>query len=159
MPTNDAWLAEVAGFTIWPAAEATADPLTLAWLPNEQIAEAWRHYVKDTAIPDTTPPPSPTNVRIDGNRMSWSCNADLESGLACFEIELNGEVIAQVPEQPQNRFGRPLFQNLLYSDTPTQPLAEMAFSLPTPPAGASYGVIAVNTVGLKSAPTAILYQP
>ncbi len=159
MPTAAAWLAEVAGFTAWPAAEAEGRAETLAWLPNEQIAAAWTHYVKDTAIPDTTPPPSPTNVRIEGGQLCWSCTADLESGLAAFVIEQDGLVIAQVPKQPQNHFGRPLFQNLLYSDTPTQPLAEMAFTLPKPTAGRRYGVVAVNTVGLKSAPTAILYQP
>jgi hypothetical protein len=76
--------------------------------------------------------------------------ADLESGLACFVIKHNGSIIGQVPETPQNRYGRPLFQNLLYSDTPTQPLADMVFTIPEPNAPDGYEVIAINTVGGKS---------
>lgn len=150
MPAADAWLAEVAGFAAWPAVAAEADPTTLAWLPNEAIADAWKHYVKDTAVPDNTPPPSPTAVQIEGDQLRWSCRADLESGLACFVIKHNGSIIGHVPETPQNRYGRPLFQNLLYSDTPAQPLAAMVFTIPEPDAPGGYEVIAVNTVGRES---------
>jgi len=159
MPTDKAWLAEVAGHKAWPAADATTEREQLAWLPNERIATAWTHYVRDTAIPDDTPPPSPTDLRIEGNQLRWSCQADPESGLAFFKIEQDGKSIAQVPEQPQNRYGRPLFQNLLYSDTPTQPLATMSFTLPETASGSTYSVIAVNTVGSTSSPTVIRYQP
>ena len=51
-----------------------------------------------------------------------------------------------------NRFGRPVFQNLLYSDTPTLPLNQMRFKIldanQTP--DAKYHVITVNTVGRTS---------
>jgi len=150
MPTADAWLAEVTGFAAWPAADVEADPTTLAWLPNEQVAEAWKYYVKDTAIPDNTLPPSPTVVRIEDNQLRWSGMADLESGLAYFIIKHNGSIIGKVPEKPKNRYGRPLFQNLLYSDTPSQPLAAMVFTIPEPAAPEGYQVIAVNTVGRES---------
>jgi hypothetical protein len=45
-----------------------------------------------------------------------------------------------------------IFQNLQYSDTPTQPLVQMRFSDTTAEVGKTYQyrVIAVNTVGLKS---------
>ena len=58
---SDAWLAEIAGFKAWPAHEAPNLKM-LAWLPNEMIAKKWMQYVKDTAVADTTPPPSPTNA-------------------------------------------------------------------------------------------------
>jgi len=84
--------------------------------------------------------------------LTWSAEADLESGLAYFVIERDGQVLANVPERPSNPFGRPLFQNLSYSDTPTQPLAEMRFVDTTAQPGKNYDyrVISVNTVGLKS---------
>jgi hypothetical protein len=49
-----------------------------------------------------------------------------------------------------------VFQNLQYSDTPTQPLVEMKFvdAQPKPDKKHTYRVIAVNTVGLKSKPSA-----
>ncbi len=121
------------------------------WLPGESVAKAWAQYVKDTAIADTTPPPAPTNLRVNGADLAWDCEADLESGLAGFIIERDGREIAKLPEQPKNPFGRPIFQNLQYSDTPTQPLVPMRFTDPTADGKPhKYRVIAVNTAGLKS---------
>ncbi len=155
MPTSGAWLAEPTGSTAVPAAKFDGDPGKAAWLPNESIARAWMQYVHDTAVTDTTPPPAPTNLRISGNELSWEAEADLESGLAGFIVERDGEFLANVPEEGKNPFGRPIFQNLQYSDTPTQPLVPMRFTDTKAEPGArhAYRVIALNTVGLKSAPS------
>lgn len=122
------------------------------WLPNAAIASAWARYTKDSAVADTTPPPAPSNLKVTGNVLTWTAEADLESGLAGFVIERDGVVLANLPEQPKNPFGRPLFQNLSYSDTPTQPLVEMKFTdtKAVPGQTHQYRVIAVNTAGLKS---------
>lgn len=122
------------------------------WLPNASVATAWTQYIKDSAVTDTTPPPSPTNLRVVGNLLTWSAESDLESGLASFVIERDGQFLVNVPEQGNNPFGRPIFQNLSYSDTPTQPLVELKYTDTTFEAGKAYQyrVIAVNTVGLKS---------
>jgi pimeloyl-ACP methyl ester carboxylesterase len=156
MPTQDVWLAGPTGFEAVPAAKFDGDPLKAAWLPNKAIAQAWMQYVKDTAVTDTTPPPTPTVLRVNGNELSWESAADVESGLAGFIIERDGEFLARAPEDGRNRFGRPLFQNLQYSDTPTQPLVPMRFTdtKADPARTHTYRVIAVNTVGLKSKPTA-----
>jgi hypothetical protein len=70
-------------------------------------------------------------------------------------VERDGTTLAKVPEQPVNPFGRPLFQNLQYSDTPTQPLVEPRFvdSSATPGMKHVYRVRAVNTTGLESPPS------
>lgn len=122
------------------------------WLPNQSIAKAWAQYVADTAVSDTTPPPKPTHVRVEGNEVTWQAEADLESGLAAFIIQRDGKFLARVPEQGKNPFGRPIFQNLQYSDTPTQPLVQMRFVDTNHETGKQheYHVIAVNTVGLQS---------
>jgi pimeloyl-ACP methyl ester carboxylesterase len=152
MPTKGAWLAPLLGAEASPAAKFAGEVSKAVWLPNEAIAKAWMHFVKDTAIPDTTPPPAPTNVRVNGSELAWDAEADLESGLASFIIERDGEVVGHVPEQVKNPFGRPIFQGLQYSDTPNQPLVKMAFTDTKAEAGKkhAYRVIAVNTVGLKS---------
>ena len=139
-----------------PAATFAGDPLQAGWLPNETIAALWMQYVKDTAVADGTPPPAPTNVRVSGNEITWEAEADLESGLAGFIIERDGEFLANYPEGAKNPFGRPLFQNLQYSDTPTQPLVPMRYtdSGAEPGKKHGYSVIAVNTVGMKSKPAA-----
>lgn len=155
MPTDGVWLADVTGNDAVPAAEFAGDPLKSGWLPNEAIARAWMQYVKDTAVADTTPPPAPMNVRVSGNEVSWEAEADLESGLASFVIERDGKVLAALPEQVRNPFGRPVFQNLQYSDTPAQPLVPLKYSddKAEPGKNHTYRVIAVNTVGLNSSPS------
>ena len=154
MPTDDVQLAELLRTESVPAARFAGDPRSAVWLPNRDFAAAWSQYVRDTAVADETPPPAPADVNVEGDTITWTAEADLESGLAYFVIERDGEVYAQVPDQPENRFGRPLFQNLQYSDTPVQPLAQMRFVDEHPESGKrhSYRVVAVNTVGLRSAP-------
>jgi hypothetical protein len=156
MPTDNAWLASPSGFNAVPAAKFEGDPLKAAWFPNASVAQRWMQYVKDTAVADTSAPPAPTNLRVKGNQLNWSADADLESGLARFIIRRDGKFLSNVPKQSKNRFGRPIFQNLQYSDTPTQPLVPMQFTDTTAEPGKqhTYSVVAVNTVGLKSKPTA-----
>ena len=155
MPTDSAQLAPILGGDPIFAAKYTGESNSRGWLPNEAIATAWKEYVADTNVTDKTPPPPPTNVRLKGNELSWEADADVESGLAGFVIERDGKALANVPEQAKNPFGRPLFQNLQYSDTPSQPLVRMQFTDAKPQAGKkhSYRVIAVNTAGLKSEPS------
>jgi poly(3-hydroxybutyrate) depolymerase len=157
MPETDAWLAplhsgEASAAAPVPAAQFTGAVEKSVWLPNGAIAQAWAQYVKDTAVADSTPPPAPTNLRVAGSELTWEAEADLESGLAGFVIERDGQFLANLPEQGKNAFGRPIFQNLSYSDTPTQPLVEMRFTDAGAEAGKThrYRVIAVNTAGLKS---------
>ena len=135
-----------------PSAKFTEAKEKSVWLPNKSIAQAWAKYVKDTIVRDVTPPPAPANLRINGNELTWDAEADVESGLAHFIIERDGKFLATVPERGRNSFGRPIFQNLQYSDTPTQPLVPMRFTDATSQAGKAhrYRVIAVNTAGLKS---------
>jgi len=118
--------------------------------PNETIARAWMQYSLDTRVADTTPPPAPKHIRVVGKELSWEADADLESGLQKFIIQRDGMEIGVI--EGKNAFGRPLFQNNSYSDTPTQPLVPMRYTDETAKEGVTYRyqVIAVNTVGLKS---------
>ncbi|TWT34329.1 hypothetical protein [Blastopirellula retiformator] len=134
-----------------PANQYHGDKATSIWLPSKQVAADWLQYMTDTKVADNTPPPTPTNVKLNGDRLTWDAMADLESGVAYFVIERDGEEVAQVPEKPTNRFGRPLYQGLQYSDTPQVPLAKMQATV-KPVAGDAnpYQVRTVNTAGLKS---------
>jgi pimeloyl-ACP methyl ester carboxylesterase len=154
MPNHEAWLAALTdtGGSPVPASTFQGPVEKSVWLPNEAIARAWAEYVKDTAVSDATPPPAPTNIRVAGRDITWEAEADLESGLSAFIIERDGELLAKVPAQGKNPFGRPIFQSLSYSDTPTQPLAQMRFTDAKTEPGKThqYRVIAVNTTGLRS---------
>jgi hypothetical protein len=156
---NRGWLAELMGRTAVPAAEFTGVKKRSVWLPDERVARAWMEYVRTGAVGDVTPPDTPTNVtvtrRSDGATVvRWDIVADLESGLRAFIIERDGKILAQVPETPVGKFGRPLFQAMSFHDTPEAPLPVLQFvdDAATRDAAHRYSVIAVNGVGLKSAP-------
>ena len=152
MPKEGAWLAPLLGTEAVAAEQFSGDKTKAVWLPNAAVGRAWTQYVKDTALPDSTPPPSPTHLQVTGHTLTWSAEADLESGIAHFIIERDGQPIATVPEKANNPFGRPVFQGLQYSDTPSNPLVPMSFTDTKAEAGkkSTYRVIAVNTVGLQS---------
>jgi len=152
MPTHNSWLAPLLGKLAVSAGKFTGNKNQAVWLPSKAIAQKWMQYVKDTKITDQTPPPSPTNLKLKGNLLTWNAEADLESGLAYFIVQRNGKTIGTVPKDPKNRFGRPLFQGLQYSDTPATPLVPMRFTDTTlkPKTKQNYRVIAVNTTGIKS---------
>jgi hypothetical protein len=135
-----------------PAAEFKGELETSVWLPNDAVAIAWTQYSRDTAVQDPTPPPAPEALVVSGAELKWTATADLESGLAGFVIERDGELLKSLPETPRNPFGRPIFQNLSYSDTPAQPLVEMKYTDASQVAGKNhrYRIFSVNTVGARS---------
>ncbi len=152
MPTDQAWLAPLLGKKAVPAAKFPGDKKKAVWLPDAKTARQWMQFVEDTKVVDKTPPPAPTHLKIKGNVLTWKARADFESGLSHFIIERDGEKIGTVPEKPGNRFGRPLFQGLQYSDTPAFPLVQMTFLDKGAEDGKkhAYRVVAVNTAGLRS---------
>ena len=137
-----------------PAKGFQGDRANAVWLPNESAARAWHDFVKTGAVGDTTPPPPPREVHVDKESgvVTWKATADFESGIQAFVIERDGKRIGQVPEQPRNRFGRPLFQGMTYGDTPELPLPKLRFvdTAAKPNVSHRYRVIAVNSVGLRS---------
>lgn len=158
MPESNVCLAELLGDTAVIASEFEGDPLKAVWLPNESVAKLWMEYVKDTTVSDMTAPPAPKRLTLAENRLTWTAIADLQSGLSHFEILRDGKLLASVPKAPKNRYGRPLFQDLQYSDTPAQPLAKMEFDLSEEEKNQPYRyqVVAVNTLGNKSKPSSAL---
>jgi hypothetical protein len=149
---DDGWLAEPLGKVAAPVSSYGGDASKAIWLPSERVAKLWMQYVKDTGVADETPPPAPSNVTMKDGKLTWEATADLESGIAKFIIQHRGKRIAEVPSDAKNRFGRPLFQGLQYSDTPQQPLVKMEFELAPEMATqlTDFRVIAVNTLGLES---------
>jgi hypothetical protein len=160
MDASKAWLAPLFGDEAKPAAKFKDDPNEAVWLPNEKVAKAWMEYVKSGAVGDTTPPPAPYGVlavpQDKGTVVTWTAEADFESGIRNFVILRDGQELAGVPETPLGKFGRPLFQSMTYHDTPSQPMPEMRYVDASAKAGKKhrYTVITVNSVGLKSRPSA-----
>lgn len=152
MQLENAWLAPLLGTNAVPIKEYDGDISSAVWLPNQKIAKAWMSYMQDNTVADNTPPPAPTDLVVEGANLSWNAEADLESGLAYFIIERDGEFLAKVQDSNTKMKGRALFQPLYNSDSPKQPLPEMRFvdSSAIKDKQHTYKVIAVNTVGLQS---------
>lgn len=153
------WLVAGVGAEPVAAAAFTGKATEASWLPNAAFAKAWVEYTRTGAVSDTTPPVAPTNVQAtpqtDGTLvLTWRAEADFESGLRGFVVLRDGKEIAAWPVKPVGRFGRPLFQQMSYHDTPEKPLPEMRFVDPKPTAVSVYQVIAVNGVELRSKPSA-----
>jgi hypothetical protein len=111
------------------------------------------------AVSDSTPPPAPTSIQVKlidntrDNEITWDAEADFESGLQQFVIERDGVEIGRVPEKPEGKYGRALFQSMSYGDTPNPPLPQMRFVEKNAPVNIKapvYRVRSVNSVGLKS---------
>jgi pimeloyl-ACP methyl ester carboxylesterase len=157
---SNAWMAPFGGDIAVPAADYNGKPDESVWLPNKAVAKAWMEYIKTGAVSDTTSPPAPFNVQVvqnadDRTVITWDAEADFESGIRCFIILRDGRQLAQVPENPVGKFGRPLFQSMTFHDTPDQPLPEMRYVDVSAKAGEkhTYAVVTVNSVGLKSKPS------
>lgn len=157
-------LATLDGRQITSATEFTGDHSQATWLPSLEFATAWKEFITTGSVGDTTPPPATTNVVVtplpNGMlRLSWNADADFESGIAAFHIKKGEQIVAKIPTETSNRFGRPLFQRMSYHDTPEQPLPQMSVEFDALKLnGAMFEVIAINSAGLKSSPTLAKFQ-
>jgi poly(3-hydroxybutyrate) depolymerase len=162
---KQAWLAPMFDGAAQPAASFSGNAVEAGWLPNEQIAKARAEYVKTGATSDATPPAAPTNLKAtaiaEGVELAWDAEVDFESGLQGFIIQRDGRDFALLPPKPVGKFGRPLFQQMSYHDTPERPLPEMKYRDTSAQPGATheYRVIAVNSVGLHSGPGKAIKWP
>jgi hypothetical protein len=153
------WLAELNSPETVPAAEFRGNAKEATWLPNEAVAKAYAEYIKTGYVTDTTPPPAPFNVKAvakdPGTEVTWSAEADLESGISQFIVMRDGQELAKVPEKPKSSFGRAAFQGKSYHDTPER-MPDMKYVDALAKAGEkhTYTVITVNGAGLKSKPSA-----
>ncbi len=156
------WLAPLLGDTAVPAASYKGDPKEAVWLPNEEIAKKWMEYVKTGDVSDTTPPPAPfgvklTNLGSQGLEITWDAEADFESGIRNFIILRDGQELGNLPAMNLIRFQvRPNFQAgwiESFNDAPAVPVPPMRYVDTWPQKGGTYGVITVNTAGLRSEAT------
>jgi len=149
-----AWLATPDLSTAQPIDAFSGNKAEALWLPDAEFAKAWMSYNKTGQPDDTTPPPTPTKVRLSASgELSWNAEADLESGLAGFIIERDGKEVARLPEKPVGKIGVPLFQGLNGGDTPVLAAPPMQYLVKDAGEKHDYRVVSLNGAGLKSAPS------
>ncbi len=157
---SKAWLADELGDTAVPAAEYKGDIKKSVWLPNATVARAWMEYVKTGTVGDLTPPPAPFDVKVaeipnKGNEITWSAEADLESGIGGFIIMRDGKSLARLPAAVQNGLLRPTFQGVSFHDTPDVPVPGMRYLDASSHTGEkhAYTVVTLNGAGVPSKPS------
>ncbi|MCR9199242.1 MAG: SGNH/GDSL hydrolase family protein [Planctomycetaceae bacterium] len=131
-----------------------------AW---NRLLEPKRLEFEETGeVGDTSPPPAPTTAKAtrlaSGQiRVTWSARADFESGIRGFVLSVDGKEIKRVPEHPEGRFGRALFQTMSYHDTPEAPLPAFEMDIDSPGAG-RLTIQTINSVGLISQPASVRFE-
>lgn len=164
---SKAWLASFLSQTAVPASSYKGNPLEAMWLPNEKVARVWIEYVNSATVADSTPPPSPFNVRVTsrgsaGNEITWDAEPDFESGIGGFFVMRDNRALVRLPTiTPLGVYGRPLFQGLSFHDTPEGPPPEMRYLDVSAKPGEkhTYSVLTVNSAGVVSEPSAAVVVP
>lgn len=158
---NRGWTGDWESGTVQPVRGEI--PASTSWLPDETSARAFAEYVTTGKTTDRTRPkkaPILTSVQRTkrGIELTWTSEADLESGIRQFVIYRDGEKLAVWPEKLDERTGFAQFQGISYHDTPVSPRPPLVFTDRTvaPEARPSYAVTMINGAGLESARSKIV---
>lgn len=155
MDLANAWLCDTTTKCkpqIYKAALFPGNPQTRSWLPDSVCAAKFREYMSTGKVRDVTPPPSPKNVNPEkkGDTLSinWTAEADIESGIRCFNFYRNGKLVMRYPP-----FGE--FQSFDTNGDDAVPVVPPPMSVKWSwnglSANDSISLTTVNRVGLESA--------
>lgn len=96
------YLADTLSFYIYKESDFIGEKSGLCLLPDYPSAVAWREYATQCKYTDPTAPDAPydlrTEQREDGLLLRWKADADIESGIYCFNIYKDGQPVGRVPE-------------------------------------------------------------
>ena len=151
------WLGDTITYEIYREADYQGDKTALCRLPDRESAEAWSEYASRGIVTDKTPPAAPFNLKAtpEGNRLrlTWKADADIESGIGCFQIYVNDEQIGRVPEQGN-------YQDFDRNGDQARPVTPpaMEYLLPLPASTATIAIETVNRDGLTSSKAEIVYK-
>lgn len=135
------FLGDTLVFNICQEKYYTGDKSNLCRLPDRTSAEAWREYATTGRVVDKTPPSAPYALEIASvggtSLLKWRAEADIESGIGCFNIYGDGELIGRIPSEGT-------FQGFDTNGDQARPVIPpaMEFHLPA----GKWMVIAVETV-------------
>lgn len=106
MDTAKAWLADSTTNQLIKFSDYKGDKLNMVWLPDSITAAKWKEFVSSGTVTDNTPPPAPYNIKISimdtsNIEISWNADADIESGIAHFNVYLNDKLIGQLPSEKE----------------------------------------------------------
>ena len=131
MDRTKAWLGDPQTLAIAPEAKFTGNKDKASWLPDEAAARRWQEYCKTGDVKDRTPPPAPVEVKAvlaDGKvRLTWTAEADLESGIKRFFIFRDGKRIGFLGGAVTKGNSQGYYQTWNYGDEPEPRPGPMQF--------------------------------
>ena len=141
------YLVDTLSFNIYSESGFRGDKKGLCLLPDYNSAVAFREFASTGIVKDTTPPQKPYDLKItpDGDAflLTWRAEADLESGIGCFNIYRDGELIGRVPESG-------VYQDYDRNGDQSRPVDPPAMQLRVPSDSGTYSVETVNRDGVAS---------
>jgi poly(3-hydroxybutyrate) depolymerase len=104
MDQSKAWLCDTTTTgkpKIYKASTFTGNKLSMSWLPDSACAAKFSEFVETNMVRDVTPPFPPKKLKLtekgDSVLVSWDADADIESGIRCFNIYKNGQFFSRYP--------------------------------------------------------------
>lgn len=105
MDITKAWLGDTAAnsnMKIYKASTYSGSALALSWLPDSVCAAKYKEFILSGTIQDKTAPPSPYDVNMkafspDSITITWKADADIESGIKCFNFYKNDKFLLRYP--------------------------------------------------------------
>ena len=159
LDASKTWLGDTTSFEIFPEAGYKGAKAAMCRLPDEESAKAWKEFASTNVVADKTPPKAPYDVAASQNgevlEISWKADADIESGIGCFNIYKDGVPVGRVPEAGE-------YQSYNFNGDNTYPVPAPVMKyrlLEKPSKSIRIGVEAINRDGLKSSITEIKYKP
>jgi len=154
---SKAWLGDTLTMQLYSAASYTGDKKGLCLFPDEASAKSWKEYYTTGTVTDQTPPPAPFNLKTtrqgEAVELTWSADADIESGIKYFEILRDGVVAGRLPES-----GNYQYFDLNGDNTLAPQVAPMRFiNNNAASANAVFAVRTVNHFNLVSPKTEVQY--
>ena len=144
---NLSYLVDTISFNIYREPEFRGDKKGLCLLPDYNSAIAFREFASTGIVKDTTPPEKPYELKIvpdgDAYLLTWRADADIESGIGCFNIYKDGELVGRVPESG-------VYQDYDRNGDQSRPVDPPAMQLRIPSDKGKYAVETVNRDGVAS---------
>ncbi|PZR28359.1 MAG: hypothetical protein DI535_06880 [Citrobacter freundii] len=99
---SQAWLGDTSTLQLFKESTYQGNKKGLCLFPDEAVAKIWKEYYSTGTVADKTPPPAPFNLAVkkqgDAVELTWSADADIESGIQRFEIYKDGVLVGRLPE-------------------------------------------------------------
>ncbi|HUG19644.1 MAG TPA: hypothetical protein VMM56_11730 [Planctomycetaceae bacterium] len=154
------WFGDLKSLKIIRERDGVKDASGMVWLPDTTLARAWREFCERGSLSDSSPPPAPERVAIEetdeGIKITWSGEADIESGLGSFRVYRDGQMIGEI-RGPEDKRWNPHqhYHAWNYSDQPLWgtefPPKEFLDTTTKLARGVVYEISTVNQAGLESA--------